>query len=441
MQDKLNDAWLEILDFCKDVISEPTYSSILKRLVPVSLEGNIFTLKALNNTFKNVVETRCLNEITEATQIVFGNEYQVKIIAPLEDTSVPVEMVKAQTNYKSSNLIPKFTFDTFIRGNSNDLAVATSIAVADAPGETTYNPLFLYGESGLGKTHLMHSIGNRILSKNPMTKVLYCSTETFVNELIQAIQLNKNQDFRDKYREVDILLIDDIQFITGNEAMQVEFFHTFNTLLSAGKQIVITSDQKPHDIKILEDRIRSRIASGLPVDIKPPDFETRAAILDSRAILDKIKISKDVTKYIAKAIASNIRELVGAFNKVVAYSKLSNREITLQLAEDAIKELIHDSVKKSVNIDYITNAVAVYFNISYADMLSKKRTADVALARQVAMYMSRKLLDISLPKIGDFFGKRDHTTVIHACNKITDELDKDAKFRNVLIQLEKQITG
>ncbi len=341
-------------------------------------------------------------------------------------------------NEYGSNLIPKYRFENFVKGKSNELAYATAVAVSNSPGKT-YNPLFLYGGVGLGKTHLMHSIGNFVLDMDPSTKVLYCSTETFMNELINSIRQNKNQEFRNKYREIDVLLIDDIQFLSDKEGTQEEFFHTFNTLYNANKQIVISSDQPPKELRTLEDRLRSRFSWGVIVDITLPDFETRTAILEKKAEQDNIKIPKDVTKFIAKNIVSNIRDLEGALNKVSAYATLSGSPITQELAEMALKDIIINNEKPEITVEYIQQVVADYFKITPEEIKSKKRTQNITYPRQIAMYLSRKLIDISLPKIGELFGGRDHSTIIHGCDKITDLIENDSQIRNTVVEIEKLI--
>ena len=324
----------------------------------------------------------------------------------------------------SSTLNPKYTFDSFVIGNSNRFAHAASLAVAESPAKA-YNPLFIYGGVGLGKTHLMHAIGHYILQNNPNAKVVYVSSEKFTNELINAIKDDKNEEFRTKYRSVDVLLIDDIQFIAGKERTQEEFFHTFNTLHEANKQIILSSDRPPKEIPTLEDRLRSRFEWGLIADIQAPDFETRMAILKKKADVEKLNVPNEVMVYIATKIKSNIRELEGALIRIVAYSSLTNREITVDLATEALKDIISNKQNKSITIDLIQDVVAAYFNLRVEDLKSQRRTRNVAYPRQIAMYLSRKLTDMSLPKIGEEFGGRDHTTVIHAYEKISESPNKD----------------
>lgn len=339
----------------------------------------------------------------------------------------------------SSTLNPKYTFNSFVIGNSNRFAHAASLAVAESPAKA-YNPLFIYGGVGLGKTHLMHAIGHYILDGNPNAKVVYVSSEKFTNELINAIKDDKNEEFRNKYRNVDILLIDDIQFIAGKERTQEEFFHTFNALHDANKQIILSSDRPPKEIPTLEDRLRSRFEWGLIADIQVPDFETRMAILKKKADVENLNVANEVMGYIATKIKSNIRELEGALIRIIAYSSLTNREVTVDLATEALKDIISKKQGKHVTIDLIQDVVSSYFNLRVEDLKSQRRTRNVAYPRQIAMYLSRKLTDMSLPKIGEEFGGRDHTTVIHAYEKISENLKTDDSLQNTVNDITKKLT-
>jgi chromosomal replication initiator protein len=343
-------------------------------------------------------------------------------------------------NGSRSQLNPKYTFDTFVIGNSNRFAHAASLAVAEAPAQA-YNPLFIYGGVGLGKTHLMHAIGHYTLSQNPNASVVYVSSEKFTNELINSIRDDRNDEFRNKYRNVDVLLIDDIQFIAGKERTQEEFFHTFNALHEANKQIIISSDRPPKEIPTLEDRLRSRFEWGLIADIQPPDLETRIAILKKKAKVENINVPNDVMLYIATKIKSNIRELEGALIRIVAYSSLTNKEVTVELAEEALKDIISDSRPRQITVNLIKEVVSKSFNVKIEDFNSKKRTRAIAYPRQVAMYLCRELTDLSLPKIGDEFGGRDHTTVIHAYDKISTDVNNNSEFKRRLEDIAKEIKG
>lgn len=345
-------------------------------------------------------------------------------------------------NYENANLNPKYKFDTFVVGNNNKFAHSASLAVAESPG-TVYNPLYLYGGAGLGKTHLMHSIGRFILEQNPNMKVLYVTSEVFTNEVIDCIRSGdaaKMNKFREKYRTVDVLLIDDIQFIIGKESTQEEFFHTFNTLHSAGKQIILSSDKPPKDMETLEERFRSRFEWGLISDIQPPDYETRMAILKKNAeIYNKKNIDDEVFQYIANNIKSNIRELEGAFNKIIAFSKLNKVEINLAYAEEALKDVIYPDQPKEVTPSLIIEVVAEHFGVNPDDITSKKRNSEFVLPRQISMYLCRKLTDTSLSNIGKYLGKKDHTTVMHGIQKIESEIETNEDIRNKVDIIKKKI--
>ena len=346
-------------------------------------------------------------------------------------------------NYSAANLNPKYKFDTFVVGGNNDLAHSASVAVAESPG-SAFNPLFLYGGPGLGKTHLMHSIGHYILEHNPGMKVLYVTSETFTNEVIESIRsvndatMNK---LRDKYRTVDVLMVDDVQFIIGKERTQEEFFNTFNALHDIGKQIILSSDKPPKDMETLDVRFRSRFEMGLITDIQPPDFETRIAILRKKAQLENINVPNEVMTYIAKYIKSNIRELEGALTRVVAYSSLTNKNISLELATEALKDIISNPKSEEITVNRIKEKVSEAFNIKMDDFNSKKRTRTIAYPRQIAMYICRELTDLSLPKIGSEFGGRDHTTVIHAHDKISKDIEENQQIKDKIDKIISDLKG
>ena len=338
----------------------------------------------------------------------------------------------------ASTLNPKYTFETFVTGKSNQLAHAASVAVAENPGRG-YNPLFLYGGVGLGKTHLMHAIGHRILASHPEMRVLYVSSEKFTNELINSIRDGYPERFRDKYRTIDVLMVDDIQFISGKTSTQEEFFHTFNTLHDAGKQIILSSDRPPKEVEKLEDRLRSRFEWGLITDIQAPDLETRIAILRKKAMVDHLDVPNDVMFSIANRIDTNIRELEGALTRVVAYASLMRQPITTELAAQALKDLFPGTGQKEVTLEVIQEIVANYFQIPVSELHSKKRSRSIAFPRQVAMYLCRELTESSLPAIGQFFGGRDHTTVLHAYDKIQKEKATDEKLGKTVADLMERI--
>ena len=319
----------------------------------------------------------------------------------------------------------KYTFDTFVVGSGNRFAHAAALAVAEAPARA-YNPLFIYGGVGLGKTHLLQAIGHRVLTHKQIARVMYVSSERFTNEMINAIRDDKMVEFRNRYRSVDVLLIDDIQFLAGKERTQEEFFHTFNTLHESGRQLIISSDRQPREIPTLEDRLRSRFEWGLIADIEPPDYETRIAILRKKAEIDAIAVPDEVTQYIAQRISSNIRELEGALSRLRAHAEMQRTSISIDLAIEVLKEILPQARIRPVTIPGIQRAVAEFFGIRIEEMKAKRRTKGVAFPRQVAMYLSRELTDASLPRIGEEFGGRDHTTVMHACDRVKSALIHDS---------------
>ena len=345
---------------------------------------------------------------------------------------------KKNASEYTSILNPKYTFETFVIGNSNRFPHAASLAVAEAPARA-YNPFFIYGGVGLGKTHLMHAIGHRILNNHPHLKVLYISTEKFTNDLINSIRDNSPEAFRQKYRSIDVLLIDDIQFLMKRERTQEEFFHTFNTLHEANKQIIISSDRPPKEIQTLEDRLRSRFEWGLITDIKPPDLETRIAILRKKAMMENMSVPNDVMVLIASRIENNIRELEGALIRVMAYASLNHLPINLTTATDALKDLFPHGKPVQISIESIQLTICHYFKLKMDDLMAKKRTRNVAFPRQIAMYLCREMTDSSLPQIGQVFGGRDHTTVLHAHDKITKERLTDSSLNNTIIELTRRI--
>jgi len=347
---------------------------------------------------------------------------------------------KNNINYENSHLNPKYKFDTFVVGSNNRLAHSASLAVAENPG-TVYNPLYLYGGAGLGKTHLMHSIGHFILEQNPQMRVLYVTSEVFTNEVIESIRsgVSSMAKLREKYRNVDVLMVDDVQFIIGKESTQEEFFHTFNALYSSGKQIIISSDKPPKEMETLDERFRSRFEWGLIADITSPDYETRMAILRKNADYYNVHIDEDIIKYIATNIKSNIRELEGAFNKIIAAAKLNKVELTLPLAEEALKDVIYPNNPKEITPTLIINIVADHFGIKYDDIVSKKRNSEFVIPRQLVMYLCRELIDISYENIATILNKKDHTTIMHGCKKIESEIKNNVDFKNKVDIIIKKI--
>jgi chromosomal replication initiator protein len=444
VNEELNSIWLEALKIMKSRLTDVVFSTWIKTLEPFLFEKELIIFKTADDFYKTTIENRYLTEIEQSIQIVTGILYNIKIISAEDikknaDPNAPKPITYKELAIKA-NLKPRFIFDTFVRGKSNELAYAAAEAVANAPGQTSYNPLFLYGGVGLGKTHLMQAIGNSILEQDNEAKILYVSAEKFTNEFVDSIRNKTNQSFRNKYRDVSVLLIDDIQFVSEKEGTQEEFFHTFNSLYDANKQIVITSDQPPKEIKGLEDRLRSRFGCGLIVDVTAPDFETRMAILQKKAELDKVDIPLPVMHFIARNFFSNIRDLEGALNKVAAYSRLSRTEVTLELVERSLKDLISEQAKRIITVAVIQEEVCNYFGITKEEICGKKRSHNISHPRHIAMYLSRKIIDISFPKIGIEFGGKDHATVIHGCNRIADEMEKDNDLKRTLYELEKIIT-
>ena len=338
----------------------------------------------------------------------------------------------------NANLNPRYTFDTFVVGSNNRFAHAASLAVAESPG-TLYNPLFIYGGAGLGKTHLMQSIAHYILRNDPSVRVLYVTSETFTNDLIDSLKGKKNAEFKEKYRSIDVLMIDDIQFLIGKESTQEEFFHTFNYLYETGKQVIITSDKPPKDFTNLEERLRSRFSVGLPVDVSAPDYETRVAILHKKEETENTKISDDIINYIAENINTNIRELEGALNRITAFKRLSNKEITLNMAEDVLRDIINNHKEGTITVPLIVEVIASHFGFEADELLSQKRNKDIAYSRQIAMYLCRQMTDLSLQQIGKELGNRDHTTVRHGIEKITEDLKNSQFLQDTIDVLQKKI--
>lgn len=435
------DCWNKTLKILEQEISQVAYETWIKPLKPINLTENKFTVETFDNFYKKTIDDRHSRMIQIALKQVLQKDITLEVTLPDNKNNKNNENSLINSNEQlinDNNLISKYVFETFVVGNSNRMAHAAAVAVAESPGEA-YNPLFLYGGVGLGKTHLMHAIAHYILEQNSNAKVLYASCEKFTNELITSIKENKNSEFREKYRMIDVLLIDDIQFITDKISTQEEFFHTFNALWLAGKQIIISSDRPPKEMQTLTDRLRSRFEGGLIADIKLPDFETRTAILEKKAEVDNLTLPKEVFQFIAQSVKSNIRELEGALNRVIAFAKLANREVNVELAEEALKDIINGTGMQEITIEYIQEVVSEYYGIKEEEMRGKRRNQPIVDARQLAMYLCRKHLDESLAKIGKKFGGRDHSTVIHGCDKINDRLEKDTTFQKTIIEIEKRI--
>ena len=432
MQNELNELLTKAKELLKDETTKISYETWIKDLEIQSFDNNNIVLVTSTSYKKDSIQSRYGDLLTNTFNFITNKDCVVSIISKEEMTSTPEQTFPVEASYGNANptLNPKYTFDSFVVGNNNRFAHAAALAVAEAPA-TSYNPLFIYGGVGLGKTHLMHAIGNSILRKNKNSNILYVTSEKFTNQLINSIKDNTSAQFRDKYRNIDVLLIDDIQFIAGKERIQEEFFHTFNTLHESGKQIILSSDKPPKDIPLLEDRLKSRFEWGLIADISNPDYETRLAILRKKAQLDNIIVDDEILSNIATRIDSNIRELEGTLNKLIATSSLTNSPITKEMAERAINDIVAQQ-EKVISSEFIQETVAKYFNISAKDLRGSKRSNDIAFPRQIAMYLCRNVAQMSLPQIGKDFGKRDHTTVMHACNKIESDIKENSNTKLIV---------
>ena len=461
----LDELWQKTLSLLEQEMIRPSFETWIKVLQPISHTNGTFTLGTTRQIVKEWVETRYLPLIRKSIEALLDQPVIVLLeLIPSDSISAPspTETLISKTrneapavdikpspvlknHYRSleeniSPLNPKYTFDSFVIGNSNRFAHAAALAVAEVPAKV-YNPFFIYGGVGLGKTHLMHAIGHRIMQIHPESKVLYISSEKFTNDFINAIMSGHPDSFRNRYRSIDVLLIDDIQFLAKKEQTQEEFFHTFNALHEANKQIIISSDRPPKDIPTLEDRLRSRFEWGLTTDIQSPDLETRIAILRKKALLENILMPNDVIVYISSRIDNNIRELEGAFNRVNAYSFLNRSPISIELAMEALKDLFPKEKANQVTPLKIQEAVALHFKIKIDDLNSKRRTRNVTIPRQLAMYLCRELTDLSLPKIGELFGGRDHTTVIHAYEKVNRERQEDSRLAGLIAEISSKINN
>lgn len=431
--ENLEIVWQKTLESIASFLSKPSFETWLKPTKPVAYEGNVVTIEVSNDFARDWLETRYSPLLTTTIRELLNAEVDLKFITP-EHEEAPKLHLAAPPVAQPTQLNPKYTFESFVVGESNRFAHAASLAVAEASGKA-YNPLFIYGGVGLGKTHLMQAIGHFVLNSHPDYKIVYVSSEKFTNELINAIRFNRTPQFRDTYRNVNLLLVDDIQFFAGKESTQEEFFHTFNTLYESGRQIVISSDRPPKEIPTLEDRLRSRFEWGLITDIQAPDLETRIAILRKKAAAEGWHLPNDVIVNVANQINSNIRELEGALIRIIAYASFHNRQITLELANEILKDVISSSKSNRISIPLIQQAVAEFFNLEIADLKAQRRTKNVTFPRQIAMYLVRELTDYSLPKIGEEFGGRDHSTVIHSYEKIQELIKQDPEVDRIIKNL------
>jgi len=436
--------WQKVLNLIKGILDKKSYETWISSLHPLGYHDNTVYIQVPNYFHRDWLSNHYLSMLQNTVYEIINEEIEIQLIPPEEVDGALLKRLSPffpRTREQSLAILnPKYTFDTFVVGNSNRFAHAASLAVAESPAQT-YNPFFIYGGVGLGKTHLMHAISHHILKRNASTKVAYVTSEKFTNELINAIRDKKPELFRNKYRSMDILLIDDIQFLQGKEATQEEFFHTFNALYEANKQIIISSDRPPKEIPTLEDRLRSRFEWGLITDIQPPDLETRIAILRKKAIYAKIEVPDETLAYIAQKIQSNIRELEGALIRLAAYASLYKVPLNPDVAAEVLKDVFPRDVPRQITPALIQQKVAEYYGIRPEELQNKKRTRNVAFPRQVAMYLTRELTELSLPMIGEAFGGRDHTTVLHACDKIKAEMENDAVLKQALTELLKKIKG
>ncbi len=448
----LAEIWVRCKDKLKESFNEKVFNVWIKPIMPLEVTYTYYKVAVKNDFFKTMLEENYAQVIEGVLAGIMSKNIKL-IIETMDNGSsgseaaeempaVPAKREQQQLFNENtsvqqpdeSNLNPKYVFETFVIGNSNRFAHAAAQAVANDPAHA-YNPLFLYGGVGLGKTHLMHAIGNRIKQNNPSMKVLYTSSEKFTNEIINSIQNKTTEAFRQKYRNIDCLIIDDIQFLKGKEQTQVEFFHTFNALKDADKQIIISSDRPPREIETLEDRLRSRFDQGLTADIQTPDLETRMAILRTKAASDNIVLPTEVITLLATNIATNIREIEGAYNKIVAYTSLMHMPITVETAQKVLSDMGNDIKTRTITYEGIIKVVADHYNVKQDELFNKKRTQNIAFPRQVAMYLCRELADLSYPRIGELFGGRDHTTVIHAYEKISNFKNSNLAFQNELQEI------
>ena len=460
MENNFMEIWSQALEILKEEISPVGYKTYVDVMIPRVVDNNTLCFLSPSNYHIDICKKRYLdlieNTLTFLTKKNYNITFEAKEIIPDSSNEEEEEKVEEkntkitndenkninvnihQNTNEKANLNPKYTFDNFIIGSNNRFAHAAAVAVFENPA-TKYNPLFIYGGVGLGKTHLMQAIGNAMYNENPNTKIIYCTGEIFANEVISAIMNNQNESFRKKYRNIDLLLIDDIQFLAGKDKCQEEFFHTFNTLFESGKQIVLTSEKPPKEIALLEDRLKTRFDMGLSVDIQTPDYETRLAILRKKAEQERYIINDDILVKIATTVKSNIRELEGVFNKLVAYTSFTNNELTDAVVENTIESILVKNTKVLTN-KLIMQVVCKFFNIKVSDIVSDKRSNNVAYPRQIAMYICRELANMSFPAIGKDFGGRDHSTVLHAYTKIKDEYENNPETKDLIDDIKKALS-
>jgi chromosomal replication initiator protein len=452
MQASADKIWTAAQEHLRSMLSPDTYNLWFAPLRPCALDGSSIMLEVANDFCEVWLKDNYLGLLQDVIALASGHQLQVRFkvgsgiqaaapTAPAlvqETIKVPELPVERPANNHDLNFNPKNTFETFVVGNNNNFAYAAALAVAQSPGKS-YNPLFLYGGVGLGKTHLLHAIGQHVGGQKKGARVAYLSSEKFTNEYIDAIQNNQLAKFRKKYRQTEVLLIDDIQFLAGKERIQEEFFHTFNALHESHKQIVLTCDRPASEIQNLEHRLVSRFEWGLVTDLQPPDVEMRMAILNKKAQLMGVQLPPEIIDFLATRIRTNIRRLEGALIRVASYAALTGKRLTLEVVEGLLREILHEEGRYSISIETIQKKVAEHFDIRLADMTSKRRPENIAFPRQVAMFLSRRMTESSLSSIGEAFGGRDHGTVLHACRLVKDRMEIDAHVRQVVSYLEKQL--
>lgn len=464
MEQNFMNIWSQALEILQEEISPVGYKTYVEVMVPRLVDENTLCFLSPSNYHIDICKKRYLdlientlsfltkksyNIVFEAKEIIPDNSTEEDNNTNITNVQTPKEKIsninsiteKKETKdnkIEDSRLNPRYTFDNFIIGSNNRFAHAAAVAVSETPGKK-YNPLFIYGGVGLGKTHLMQAIGNAMYKVNPNLKMIYATGELFANELVSAIMTDKNESFRKKYRNIDLLLIDDIQFLAGKEKCQEEFFHTFNTLFESEKQIVLTSEKPPKEIPLLEDRLKTRFEMGLSVDIQAPDYETRLAILRKKAEKERYIINDDILVRIATKVKSNIRELEGVFNKLVAYTSFTNNELTKEVVDNTIESILVKNTK-ILTSKLIMQVVCKFFNIKVSDIVSDKRSNNVAYPRQIAMYLCRELANMSFPGIGKDFGGRDHSTVLHAYSKIKDEYERNSETKDLIEDIKKALS-
>jgi len=426
--------WNKALEALKEELSTVTYQSHFRSIEPVSLIGKELVVEVGDELSKRTLEAKYVDMVEDALYRAGGRPYKVRFVLPAERSHY--EQLKGSLEPISIN--PKYTFDNFIIGSSNKFAQAAARAVAEKPG-TAYNPLFVYSDVGLGKTHLLHAIGNEIWANDNSKKIVYVTSEKFTNELISAIRNDKNEEFRDKYRNVDVLMIDDIQFLSNKEGTQEEFFHTFNELYERQKQIIISSDKPPKEIQALEERLCSRFECGLVADIQKPNIETRVAILQNKSISENLGVDIEVLQFIAERVNSNIRELEGSLTRVVAHSELRGLPITLDLAADALKDFFKEPQKPAITVSYIQAVVEKHFKLPNGELKGKKRNKEILLPRQIAMYLCREMTDTSFENIGKAFSGQHYSTVMHSVEKIGQMIATDAELATLISDVRKRI--